>query len=201
MASTTRAFGKPAPLRAMMQRGMEFFDEANNIDADTILTRAKRIDKIAATIGQIAGENLQLEGEWAAKRLLYTTSLGLGDIAARAVLETSPDEAENLLTSEQTHDTLLFVSGKFTSYTFDDLAKSYKERGAGYILRENGLHLKENPDVELEIGKGCPYALGNPRFEAIFNDCSDTIVRTYTQAYRQNMPTNLRQQIFRQKSR
>jgi len=200
MTHTPRTFGKPMPLKPLMERGVEFFDAINATDIDTVLKRSKRISNIALTASSIAAENLQLEGDSAPKQLVFAAYLGIGDITARAVADTSPDEAERLLTSEQTHQTLLFASKTLRSYVFDKLAKNYRRQNTGFALNENGLLIQEGfPITEASIGKGCPYAMGNQAKADYFNACTDAIVNTYTQAYRQDMPRNIVDQLTRRR--
>jgi hypothetical protein len=104
--------------------------------------------------------------------------------------------SEHLLTSEQTHQTLLFASKTLRSHVFDKRAKNYRRQNTGFTLNENGLLVQDGfPLTKADMGKGCPFAMGNQAKADYFNACTDTIVRTYTQAYRQNMPRNIVEQL------
>lgn len=197
MAHTVRNFGRPAPLHALMQRGEEFFDAINSTDIDSVLVRSKRIGRIALTAAAMAGEKLQLEGDTDGKQLVFAAYLGIGDITARAVADTSPVRARELLTTPQTHRTLLLASKALKSYAFDRMAKQYRHDGSGFDLNDQGLTFQNGLTVHNnEAGKGCPYALGDPRRAAYFTLCADNIVHTYTEAYERNMPANLIDQIL-----
>lgn len=198
MSTIQRSFGKPAPLHIMMERGEEFFDAVNQTDPGEILERSRRISRIALTAATIAGEKTQHAGDGISKQLVYAAYIGIQDIADRVITDTSPDEAEALLTSNTTHQTLLLASKSLKSYAFDTMTKHFNQRGEGFELADDGLILQ--PGLEFsakQTGRGCPYAMGNPKKAAYFNQCTDTIVKTYTQAYRQGMPKNLASQIFR----
>ena len=200
MAHTSRTFGKTMPLKPLMERGVEFFYSINATDVDIVLERSKRISNVALTASSIAAEKLQLEGDSSAKQLVFAAYLGIGDITGRAVADTSPDEAERLLTSDQTHQTLLFASKTLRSHVFDRMTKNYRKQSAGFALNESGLVIQDGFHIAAaDVGKGCPFAMGNQNKAAYFNACTDAIVHTYTQAYRQNMPRNIVDQLIRRR--
>lgn len=198
MPAAQRSFGKPAPLHVTMERGRVFFDAINQTDPSEVLERSRRISRIAFTAATIAGEKTQHVGDDVSKQLVYAAYIGIGSIANRVITDTNPDEAESLLTSNITHQTLLRASKLLESYAFDTMTTHFNQRGEGFELTENGLILQ--PGLEFstkQLGNGCPYAMGNPEKAAYFNRCTDTIVKTYTQAYRQDMPKNLVSQVLK----
>lgn len=194
-----RSFGQTAPLRPLMSRGEAYFNTINDIDLALVLQRAKRISKIAAAATQITGETLQL-ADSQIEGFIYSAYRNIDDITARIIPEIGHEEAESLLTSDQTHQTLLLVSKSLKAAQLDRMAKDYRRQGTGFSFTDNGLVLHE--DFPLPEGKaakdikGCPYTQGNPDKAALFTQSTDNIVRTYTQAYRQGMPANLIAQTF-----
>lgn len=199
MAHTPRQFGKPAPLHAMIERGVEFFDVIKDTEIDEVLEHSKRVNKIAITAAHLAAEKLRLEGDTVAQQLVYAAYLGIGDITAGTLTQVGEaDKTEALLTSERTHHTLLLASKTLRSYAFDQMTRQYRREGTGFSLEEDGLVLQPGLRIpEKHRGLGCPYAQGNAEKAAYFNECTDTIVRTYTEASRRHMPKNLTQQILR----
>lgn len=192
MAIVPRSFGEPPHLSAAMERGHTFFEAINNQPIDYVLDRSKRISRIALTAAAIAGETLQLAGDGDSKRLIYAAYLSIGDIVERIAIDASPDIAEKILTSPTTHETILYASRTFKSKVLDDMSMQFKSQGAWFTSCEEGLLLRDDiviPDNHL--GKGCPYAMGNSDKSKFFTECSDNIVRTYTEAHRRNMPKNL----------
>lgn len=198
MDAPKRTFGRPLPLAVSMERGKRFFDAlTDDIEIDQVLARSKRISKIAYTAATLAGEQLISEGDGDSKKLVYAAYVSLGDITHRTVIEHGSDAAEELLTSNQTHQTLLFASKSLRSHIFDDMTIKYRKAGTHFELNDDGLILQPNYSIpEKDKGKGCPYALGNSQKADYFNQCSDRIVKTYTQAYRQDMPKNITEQLL-----
>lgn len=192
MTDIGRIFGKPAPLQRLMQRGEAFFNELNTIDTDDLLVRAKRISNIADTAAATIGERLQHEGDHAAKQLVRAAFMGIGDITSRVTLDTSPDTAEQILTSTTSHTTLLRASKLLKSYAFDSYTQKFKRDGSVFSLTSEGIIF--DPEFMFEksdAGSGCPYAMGNAHKAEYFVECADRIVGIYTEAYRQDLPENL----------
>lgn len=192
MSDVRRVFGKPAPLQQLMQRGEIFFDELANVNTADILIRAKRVSNIANTAATVVGEQLQLEGDHVAKQLVRAAFMGIGDITSRITLDTSPDNAQRLLTSPTTHATLLQASSQLKSYSLDTYTRQFKRDGSIFTVTDDGIVFDEQLVIEKsDRGSGCPYAMGNAKKANYFNACTDRIVGLYTEAYRQNLPENL----------
>ncbi len=199
MAHTPRPFGQRAELSPIMKSGEDFFVAVESIDIDTLLTRARRINKIAATATKLTAKKLQREGENQADGFVYSAYRNIHDITARVIPEVGTEQAEELLTSEQTHSTLLLASSAMKGYQLDKLTKNYRIHGAGFYLDDTGLAIQDGftlpkpkqiwPWAKKRPKKvGCPYAYGNAERAAFFTDATDNIVRTYVEAYRRDMP-------------
>jgi hypothetical protein len=183
-----RYFGQKPSLPLMMKRGELFFDSLEGAQ-DEILERSKHIGKIASVAATLAGQKTQHEGDGEAKQLVYAAYLSIGRITDRAVQQVGVDSAENALTSDAAHSTFLETSKTLKSVNFDGTAREFQKFGNWYQLDNNTFTLQENVDFPNKyIGKGCPYAFGNPDKAAYFSRQTDTIVKTYVEAHRRNMP-------------
>lgn len=198
MTLAERDFGQSASIQFLIESGEEYFNAINQIDIAEVLTRARRISKIARAATQLTGERLK-SADSQPEGLISDAYKNIADITARILPELEPDFAEELLTSGQTHQTLLLISKSLTARQMNRFTKNFRKHGTGLLLADAGLVL--HPDYELpkkdkEIG--CPFAKGNSEKSALFIESTDNIVRTYTQAYRQGMPKNLIDQLTRQ---
>lgn len=183
-----RMFGQKPSLPAMMRRGEEFFNSLDTAQ-DEILERSRHLGKIASVAATVAGQRTQHEGDVEAKQLVYAAYLSIGRITDRVVQQIGTDNAEAVLTSHETHATFLNSSKALRSVSFDDVAKQYQRSDSWYKLGNEGLTLQEDIQFPANyLGVGCPYAFGNPDKAIYFSQQTDTIVKTYVEAHRQNMP-------------
>jgi hypothetical protein len=185
-----RSFGKKPSLLSQMKRGEVFFDTLHAAGTRMeILERSVHMGQIARVAANIASEKSQHEGDGEAKQLVYAAYLSLGRITSRAVKELGVEEAENALTSDVTHTTLLQASKTFKSVRFDEAAKQFQNRGEWYELTDGALRWRQGIDVPLQyVGAGCPYALGNKDRAAYFSAATDEAVHTYIDAHKQDIP-------------
>lgn len=189
MPALKRTFGQAASLSESLPRGKEFTDAALSLDIATVLNESKITRKIGLTVARLSAESLQLEGDYASKRLVFAAYDGIYDLMKPSLKNSGIDDTVDMINSPLSRQTIVGLSRGLNSYSFSDVAYQYATRGKYLTVTDDGLGIQEGitfpESSESKIG-GCPYAKSERARE--FNIFTDRIVETYAEAHSRDMP-------------
>lgn len=182
-------FQKPS-LEQQIKYGEPVAKAATHLDIEEVLTSAHRINKIAHVAAKMSGIAVGRPGDYDAQRLVWAAYISADDIVRGMLAQGyTPDDTRERLLSDQTHHTLIDLAHRMNGPAFAELTKSFRTMGGYLTVTDEGIALDSSVHIANSmLGKGCPYAHGNPVKAQAFTALADTAHETYIQAHERGMP-------------